>query len=746
MTLLCLWDVLQLRISWWSESLLWTSVTHIHRWSFFIGMIFAWNHPINSLWVRKVESINSIYSRWSSKCIVLLAFLTALFYTTPSAKSMHQLSYFSFVPMLTYVYIRNLTPTLRSHTLKYYQHLGKYSLELYMVHICLLKNGNYKLVPSSPMCNQILSLTFIYGIARLLHIILRILTSTVIPSPNNSKKNKKLPTSKSSNNQVWMPCVILVGVFSGLYFLSWFMKQQSVWNVGTLLSMKIILGILLYQTILDSISTSTQTSTTPIAKICPPLIGTLAVLVATIVSHSIMSNHSSIYQGKQMLLPSHCSEYLNQGQWSTLTTCNEHHRGTLTRNSPTSMIHDCQTMDKSTWGWTNTDDAGGSCHFSYKSPLQWQHVLSNHRNVIFMGDTIIRNLYQSTCRAIGDVTAQEQFYDSSIPLHSDITKTFGDSSTLKYIWAPLAMDCVAKLRELLSSSTNNEYQNNDVQLIVLSGGVWDRLHVWATDEDQESHKMAVMKLKKMMQQLQVSRNIKFVWVRPTTIHTAALSNAEKRSLMSEDNIQQMRVLYAQLGIDDVVDTVIDGPSFTSTKVQESYDGVHYPPYIYDVGTQLLGNALDWLLVDSTTNLPLDDELLAHSVKGNAFLGCMMFCFCLIGLLFYDGYFGFSYLASLFTRDNSIPVSNIVDFYTNDNDVHPFFFSVMPNDLYDEAMSDFYKQHNLKQPSLQPPRQDNNKEHYLDFIPAYPDNIENGGDDESDAFTFFPQEKNSNNIF
>lgn len=131
------------------------------------------------------------------------------------------------------------------------------------------------------------------------------------------------------------------------------------------------------------------------------------------------------------------------------------------------MIHDCQTTDISTWGWTNTDNAGGSCHFSYKSPLQWQQVLSNHRHVVFMGDTIIRNLYQSTCRAIGDVTAQEQFYDSSIPLHSDITKSFGHSSTLKYIWAPLAMDCVAKLRELLSSSSNNEYKTDEVQLIAI---------------------------------------------------------------------------------------------------------------------------------------------------------------------------------------------------------------------------------------------------------------------------------------
>ena len=41
---------------------------------------------------------------------------------------------------------------------------------------------------------------------------------------------------------------------------------------------------------------------------------------------------------------------------------------------------------------------------------------------------------------------------------------------------------------------------------------------------------------------------------------------------------------------------------------------------------------------------------------------------------------------------------------------------------------------------------NNNEDYLDFAPSYPDNYIENGDDESDAFTFFPQEKNSSNKF
>lgn len=232
--------------------------------------------------------------------------------------------------------------------------------------------------------------------------------------------------------------------------------------------------------------------------------------------------------------------------------------------------------------------------------------------------------------------------------------------------------------------------NRHIDLIIMGGGVWDRLHVWATDEDQESHKAAVRKLANELQFLREKAGVATVWVRPTTINTKALNNEEKRSLMSEENIDKMRNLYTELGIDDAVDTVIDGPIFTADKVDESYDGVHYPPYVYDVGAQLLGNSLDWLLLPSTTTPAAASPRIGS--LSNSFLGLMMLCFAMIGLLFFDGYFGFSYLSSLFVRDNAIPVSNIIDYYTakDDKTKDSFIFSVMPNDLYEEAFGDLHR--------------------------------------------------------
>lgn len=269
---------------------------------------------------------------------------------------------------------------------------------------------------------------------------------------------------------------------------------------------------------------------------------------------------------------------------------------------------------------------------------------------------------------MGDADAGR--FDATVPRHSDVTKKFGrdaDTVKLEYRWAPLAVDQLEKLRDY-----NHNHKLNDddrVDLLVLGGGAWDRLHVWATDEDQESLKHTVERLAKAMNDLRTKTPV--VWIVPTTVHTPALQHEEKRAQMSEAGLEEMRRLYAGLGVLAASDLVVDGPAFTRDRVEESFDGVHYPPRVYDAGAQILANALDWLSLswerrseDREEEEPFDPP--EPGTLANPSLGLVMFCLAVIGLFFFDGFLGFSYLASV-----------VAD-------------GVMPNDLYEETRRDHDK--------------------------------------------------------
>merc|ERR1719203_774439 len=121
----------------------------------------------------------------------------------------------------------------------------------------------------------------------------------------------------------------------------------------------------------------------------------------------------------------------------------------------------------------------------------------------------------------------------------------------------------------------------------------------------------------------------------------------------------MRAVYAHNGILSSSSFVIDGPAFTSSRVSESYDGVHYPIDVYSGGAQILFNALDWLLPPGIVE-PVTPPRIGK--MANPKLGMVMLLLVTIGLVFFDGFLGFSYLASLFVK------------------------GVMPYKLYEEAFS------------------------------------------------------------
>jgi hypothetical protein len=162
--------------------------------------------------------------------------------------------------------------------------------------------------------------------------------------------------------------------------------------------------------------------------------------------------------------------------------------------------------------------------------------------------------------------------------------------------------------------------------------------------------------------------------------------------MNEMAISEMRKMYVDLDVEESADFVLDGPSYSRGRVAESYDGVLYPPNVYDVGIQIIANSLDWLLPKADSEEYLITPPLTGSLS-NPFLGVMMACFGMIGVFFFDGYLGFSYLSSLLIRKET-------DGLTTRPDAEPrsIVFAIMPNDLYDEAFVPYHQR--LKLPFRQ----------------------------------------------
>ena len=117
--------------------------------------------------------------------------------------------------------------------------------------------------------------------------------------------------------------------------------------------------------------------------------------------------------------------------------------------------------------------------------------------------------------------------------------------------------------------------------------------------------------------------------------------------MREEDMEAMRAVYSINGILSSASFVIDGTAFTTSRVSESFDGVHYPHQVYDGGAQILFQSLDWLLpknYSKTSTTPKD-----IGTMPNAVFGILLLALIGIGLVLFDGFLGFSYLACLFVK-------------------------------------------------------------------------------------------------
>lgn len=641
----------------------WYFRTTLDHWSTFLGMIFAANFPITSLFFRKLEALPTTKC-WIGKGVIgvslglaFVAWLRGPFMLGKFEYNMTN-SFFGFIPLITYIYFRNLTPTLRSYSLKLLHEIGKTTLETYLMQHNIWLTSNAKsllvLVPGWPKMNMMVVTLIYFLTSRKLYKLTLFLRGMVLP--NDPKTCRRSLT-------------IMGGTILFFYGIAYYLHAIGFVSLKVVAVVSLVCGMFLYQTVMDTtwqsyaaMDSTDETSLadtffsgnnfgdeSTVAKVFPSVIGTMIILIIGITWQGMAVAGA----GKIGPLNAGCGSIVNRGHWIPVDGCNEVARGFAHRNDGIQNFATCSPAGAGyTWGW-ETSKPSLHCRFTQRTVKELKKNL-NHKRIGIVGDSMTRNLYHALCRQLG--MADAGLYDAGGPKHVDITRTI-DHTDVDFRWAPMATDQLQMMKDLNENAGKQDVSRYD--LVIIGGGAWDQLHKFVDVKDVTAHSLTVSDLVEQMKSLK-NMGVPVVWMTPTTINTPALNTPEKREHMTEEDMSNMRAVYDQLGVIKAVSFVVDGPSFSKDRVDESFDGVHYPPDVYSAGAQILANAFDWLIpeVEESTKFTAPEP----GKMARPFLGLMMLCLCFIGLFFFDGFFGFSYLACLFIK------------------------GILPSDLYLEAFS------------------------------------------------------------
>lgn len=620
-------------------------VSHMHHWAAFLGVIFAVNQKIASLQLRKLESMNPISSTLA-KGTICFVFLSIMSGCTAEALKMPSLAltlshrYFGIFPVLAYVYFRNVSKSLREHHIGALSWLGRYSLEVYLLqHHAFTDRGCINVIRGYPRCNFAFVAVLLVGTARALNHITTILRHMLLPMNDDEKCIKNA-----------------VRGVTGVAVLYAITSLLSGWlSFGSVLTISIISGIILYQSIVEATyadfmesreATKKQSSLEDVVtpevsetrtrKFYPHLFFALATMVFLL---------SSLWGYSRLQT---CQSTANDGYWVPIDPCLSdrqfNHENYIDPG-------DCAGVEHLQWAWPRA-----RCNYHHHSPPEVQHELKGMR-IVLIGDSSMRGIFHSLSRSLGDF--DENGYEGSNS-HTDKTVSY-ESTSLEFKWAPLSVDIVTKFKSLKASSKPMP------DLIIAGGGVLDKLQLSITHED------ARVEVTKMAEVLSNS-NAMVCWFTPPTINTQALNSDDKRLHINEDAIEEMRKLYHELGVLASSSFILDGPSFTKDRVLEAYDGIQYPPPVYDAGVQILLNELSRL--KRTSPGTVQESTLASVPLGNPYLGLGMLVVTLIGLFYFDAYFGLSYLAQLFVINGD---------------------KLSPGDLYKEAFKPVFKRLKMSPP-------------------------------------------------
>jgi hypothetical protein len=134
----------------------WAFRLGLDHWVCFIGMLCAYNYPYFEAFVQRIEQNGSLQmsQRWKEiliKCSISVPLLVAFllwhgFVLGPLDKydynKLHP--YLSFIPILVFIWFRNMFPILRTYYIHLFAELGKITLETYLSQLHAYLQSNAK--------------------------------------------------------------------------------------------------------------------------------------------------------------------------------------------------------------------------------------------------------------------------------------------------------------------------------------------------------------------------------------------------------------------------------------------------------------------------------------------------------------------------------------------------------------------------------------------------------------------------
>ncbi|CUF96779.1 acyltransferase-like protein, putative [Bodo saltans] len=188
----------------------------MHEWRFrsfldhyiwIVGMLCAFNHPRIEAWLQKIDHLPAKSSNFIKSLVVGVCLVLGYFYVTEvfllPKKDYNRLHpYTSFIPILLFIVLRNISQTARMYHLHLFEFLGKTTLETYIAqfHIWMATTGVngapkrlLRILPSGwPLVNfALVSIVFFYVSYRLFQTTNVIKAAALPPKASNEvlKKN-----------------------------------------------------------------------------------------------------------------------------------------------------------------------------------------------------------------------------------------------------------------------------------------------------------------------------------------------------------------------------------------------------------------------------------------------------------------------------------------------------------------------------------------------------------------------------